>query len=211
MAPLSPIKHVVVVCKENHCFDNYFGTFPGANGITMPHSPNPPLRDPDHRHKAWLNRAQAAVREQFIELDIPAYFAYARQFTLCDNCFTDVAGPSTPNHLMLLAADSPVNDNPSGNPVYDLPSLPANLTAAGLTGSNYGGYAFGLIKALAGRPQLSSVQFAKDAAAGKLPTVSRVYAPHAMYGQEKSEYRPSWRANQSRRETRQQQNLAGDS
>jgi phospholipase C len=170
----------VVIFKENHGFDNYFGTFPGANGTTMAHSPNPPLQDPDHRHKAWLNRTRGAVREQFIESDIPAYFAYARQFTLCDNYFTDVAGPSTPNHLMLLTADSPIIDNPSGNPVYDLPSLPASLDAAGFNWGNYGGYAFGLIKALAGRPQLSSNQFATDAKAGKLPAVSWVYGPHAF-------------------------------
>jgi phospholipase C len=180
MAPHSPIQRVVVIFKENHGFDNYFGTFPGANGTTMAHSLNPPAHDPDHRHKAWLNRAQGAVREQFIESDIPAYFAYARQFTLCDNYFTDVAGPSTPNHLMLLTADSPIIDNPSGNPVYDLPSLPASLDVAGLTWGNYGGYAFGLIKALVGRPQLSSSQFAADAAAGKLPTVSWVHGPHAF-------------------------------
>lgn len=178
--PHGPIQHVVVIFKENHGFDNYFGTFPGANGTTMTHSPNPPLQDPDHRHKAWLNRAQGAVREQFLESDIPAYFAYARQFTLCDNYFTDVAGPSTPNHLMVLTADSPIIDNPSGNPVYDLPSLPASLDAAGLNWGNYGGYAFGLIKALAGRPQLSSNQFATDAKTGKLPAVSWVYGPHAF-------------------------------
>jgi phospholipase C len=29
-----PIKHVVVIIKENHTFDNYFGTFPGAEGTT---------------------------------------------------------------------------------------------------------------------------------------------------------------------------------
>jgi phospholipase C len=29
----SPIKHVVILMLENHTFDNYFGTFPGANGI----------------------------------------------------------------------------------------------------------------------------------------------------------------------------------
>lgn len=29
-----PIKHVVVIVKENHTFDNYFGTFPGAEGTT---------------------------------------------------------------------------------------------------------------------------------------------------------------------------------
>ncbi|MFL5823245.1 MAG: alkaline phosphatase family protein [Solirubrobacteraceae bacterium] len=27
------IKHVVIVMQENHSFDNYFGTFPGADGI----------------------------------------------------------------------------------------------------------------------------------------------------------------------------------
>jgi phospholipase C len=29
----TPIQHVVVIMKENHAFDNYFGTFLGANGI----------------------------------------------------------------------------------------------------------------------------------------------------------------------------------
>ena len=147
MAIPGPIRRVVIFFKENHAFDNYFGTFPGANGATMAHSPNPPTHDPNHTHKGWLNRATSAVRQQFLESDIPAYFAYARQFTLCDNYFTDVAGPSTPNHLMVLTADSPIIDNPHGNPVYDLTSLPASLDAAGLTWGNYGGYAFGMIKA----------------------------------------------------------------
>jgi phospholipase C len=74
-----------------------------------------------------------AVRQQFVESDIPTYFAYARQFTLCDNYFTDVAGPSPPSHLIVITADAPIIDNPHGNPVYDLPSLPASLDAAGLT------------------------------------------------------------------------------
>lgn len=110
--PANKIEHVIIIVKENHCFDNYFGTFPGANGTTMQHSPNPPLKDPDHRHGVWLTRKTTAVREQFTANDIPAYFAYAKQFTLCDNYFTDVAGPSTPNHLMLITADSPIIDNP---------------------------------------------------------------------------------------------------
>jgi len=180
MPPVGPIKHIVILFKENHAFDNYFGTFPGANGAAMAHSPNPPPHDPNHTHKGWLNRATGAVRQQFVESDIPTYFAYARQFTLCDNYFTDVAGPSTPNHLMVITADSPIIDNPHGNPVYDLPSLPASLDAAGLTWGNYGGYAFGMIKALAGRPQLPSAQFVTDAAAAKLPALSWVYAPNAF-------------------------------
>src|SRR5437870_1123490 len=28
-----PIKHIVVIMQENRSFDNYFGTYPGANGI----------------------------------------------------------------------------------------------------------------------------------------------------------------------------------
>lgn len=29
----TPIKHLVVVMQQNHTFDNYFGTYPGANGL----------------------------------------------------------------------------------------------------------------------------------------------------------------------------------
>src|SRR5260370_6440042 len=134
------IDHVVIIVKENHTFDNYFGTFPGANGMTMPRSPNPPPRDPDHRHSAWLTRNTASVRQPFVQADIPAYFAYARKFTLCDQYFTDSAGPSTPKHLMLIAADSPFIDNPSqGNPSMLSTSLPQTLAANNLTCANYAG------------------------------------------------------------------------
>jgi phospholipase C len=182
--PVRPVQHVVLIIKENHTFDNYFGTFPGADGVHLPRSANPPHQDPDHRHGAWLTRATTAVREQFTEQDIPAYFAYARQFTLCDQYFTDVAGPSTPNHLMLIAAASPVIDNPPryrlapGEPLFDLPTLPVALEKAKRTWRNYGGYAFDFFTSLHGRHTVPSAQFAVDAAAGKLPTVSWVYAPH---------------------------------
>ena len=184
MARKSPIEHVVLIIKENHGFDNYFGTFPGTNGTQLAHSPNPPPLDPNHRHDAWLTRQTTAVRQQFTEQDIPAYFAYARQFTLCDNYFTDVAGPSTPNHLMLITADSPILVNPSryrlpvGAPLFNLPSLPMSLEKAKLTWENYGGYAFDFIEGLQGRRKFTSDQFKLDAGAGKLPSVSWVYAPH---------------------------------
>jgi len=32
--PTTPIEHFVVLMQENHSFDNYFGTFPGADGIS---------------------------------------------------------------------------------------------------------------------------------------------------------------------------------
>ena len=59
--PKGPIQHVVIIVKENHGYDNYFGTYPGGNGATMPRSPNPPPHDPDHRHAAWLSRATTAA------------------------------------------------------------------------------------------------------------------------------------------------------
>ncbi len=31
--PATPIRHLVVLMQENHTFDNYFGTYPGADGI----------------------------------------------------------------------------------------------------------------------------------------------------------------------------------
>jgi phospholipase C len=35
-----PIRHLILVIQENHTFDNYFGTYPGANGIP-PGASNP--------------------------------------------------------------------------------------------------------------------------------------------------------------------------
>ena len=31
--PNTPIEHFIVLMQENHTFDNYFGTFPGADGF----------------------------------------------------------------------------------------------------------------------------------------------------------------------------------
>jgi phospholipase C len=174
------VEHVVIIMKENHTFDNYFGTFPGANGITMPRSPNPPPRDPNHSHAAWLTRDTTSVREQFVEQDIPGYFDYARKFSLCDNYFTEVAGPSTPNHLMVVAADSPVIDNPPnfGTPSFMLPSsLPLSLERAGRTWRSYGGFAINYMSGINQKWKQTSAQFKTDASAGTLADVSWVWAP----------------------------------
>src|SRR5713226_7786234 len=38
------IKHIIFIVQENHSFDNYFGTYPGANGfpsgLSVPMNPN---------------------------------------------------------------------------------------------------------------------------------------------------------------------------
>ena len=128
-APVAiPIKHVVVIVKENHTFDNYFGSFPGAEGIsvittplgpiTPPPAPDKTPRDLCHEHSCaltdyagnWLSVDGASqngdnlVYAQYSESDIPNYWAYARKFTLGDNFFANVLGPSFPGHTVVLAA-----------------------------------------------------------------------------------------------------------
>ncbi len=193
----SPIQHVVIIVKENHTFDNYFGTFPGANGIVLPHASDP-VADPPHDHGAWLRRngPKGAVRAQYTRDDIPAYWAYAQQYTLCDNYFTEVASQSEPNHLVLIAAQSPVIDNASPHrtyqpqPPYRLRSLPAALATAGLDWRDYAdaqGSYFRQIAGLAKDPSnVPSGQFDTDVTKGYLPAVSWLYAPGGL-----SEHPPS--------------------
>ena len=73
--PATPIRHFVVLMQENHSFDNYFGTYPGADGIPpgacMPIHPSrgrrPCVRPfrlgdragPDLPHDGSTHRAQA--------------------------------------------------------------------------------------------------------------------------------------------------------
>src|SRR5262249_32372689 len=56
---LDSIQHIVFIIKENRSFDNYFGTFPVADGatkgtisnghlITLGHTPDKTPRDPCH-------------------------------------------------------------------------------------------------------------------------------------------------------------------
>jgi phospholipase C len=78
-SPTTPIEHFVVLMQENHSFDNYFGTYPGADGIPpgtcMPTGPSRsggrcvrPFRagnrgGPDLPHDARVHRAQLAHGE----------------------------------------------------------------------------------------------------------------------------------------------------
>jgi phospholipase C len=188
----NPIEHVVIIVKENHTFDNYFGTFPGAAGASLPAAPDPIVADPPHDHAAWLaaQTRGGGFRQQYGKSDIPAYWAYAQNYALCDNYFTDVASQSEPNHLFLIAGDSPLIDNDSRNrryqplPPYALPNLPATLEAAGRQWRNYAdanASYFRNIAGLAGHKwNVSPAQFDADAAAGSLPDVAWLYAPGGL-------------------------------
>jgi len=47
----TPIKHFIVMMQENHTFDNYFGTYPGADGF--PIGAKMPV-DPDHPEAGYV-------------------------------------------------------------------------------------------------------------------------------------------------------------
>jgi phospholipase C len=140
-----PIKHIVILVKENRSFDNYFGTFPGADGATtgqlsngqivpLGHTPDHTLLDINHMGDAarvaenggrmngfdLLAGAYQDGRDialtQLHQSDIPNYWSYARNFTLADHFFSTINGPSYPNHLVLVAGSSHnTDDNPMWN------------------------------------------------------------------------------------------------
>jgi len=217
--PSIPIDHFIYIIQENHSFDSYFGTFPGANGIPagtkLADQPNGPRtyapfhltrhaipRDLSHSwqaaHTAWNNGAMDGfVWAEWPESlryfwgaqplptpnpnevqeiptptpfptpthppkfpppnwvlytlgymdhhEIPNYWEYARKFTLCDYFFSSLMGPSEPNHLYTIAAQSGglvfnPPQPPSGEPgTYSFQTMVDLLESSNVTWKYYNG------------------------------------------------------------------------
>src|ERR1051325_10583758 len=97
------IKHVIILIEENHSFDSLFADFPGADGLAVgPLAPDQLAGDPPHQHADALqpNGLRGTLgRTHYNEASASRYWQLARQFTLCDNYFCEVRGPSDPNYL----------------------------------------------------------------------------------------------------------------
>ena len=134
--------------KENHTFDNYFGSFPGAEGTQMAQTSTGPIavgrppvqltRDLCHEHSCALadwnsggmdhwdlgdtnNASDQLAFTQYLEDDIPNYWQYARHFGLADHFFAGMLGPSFPGHMFVLAAQTGwALGNPDSNSVVPL-------------------------------------------------------------------------------------------
>jgi len=145
----------VFLVKENHTFDNLFGRFPGADGATtgrtsqgrtVPLSLAPDYYRRDIPHK-WAS-AEAAYDggrmdgfdrlkngpeesyTQYRSWQIPNYWRWARDFVLGDHFFSSEHGPSFPNHLYTIAAQSGgVRDNPPGRSAWGCDSPPGATVA----------------------------------------------------------------------------------
>jgi phospholipase C len=130
---INVIQHIVFIIKENRSFDNYFGTFPGADGATsgevsngsirtLGHTPDR-VRDMGH---SWLDTITAVnggkmnqfdlvehgndngdymSMSQLYQSDIPNYWNYALTFTLSDGTFASTKAASFSNHLYTVLAD----------------------------------------------------------------------------------------------------------
>src|SRR5229473_170224 len=132
---INVIQHIVFIVKENRSFDNYFGTFPGADGatsgkvsngstLTLGHTPDRTKHDIDHSWRGAILaidggkmdkfdligggnvRGEFLAYSQHVERDIPNYWTYARTFVLADRMFSSLTGPSFPNHLYTVGAQS---------------------------------------------------------------------------------------------------------
>jgi phospholipase C len=126
------IKHVVFMVKENRTFDHMFGRFPGANGTTTGvtcdgdvislRRANDTTESVDHSFLAGLvavnggemncfNRVRGSTERpwayvQYRREDIPNYWRYAERFTLADRFFSSVYGPTTVEHMWIIAGQS---------------------------------------------------------------------------------------------------------
>lgn len=196
------IKNIIFFIQENHSFDNLFAGFPRANGkFAEQECPDALQKDPPHEHVDAL-RSNGATSEEarcsYAEAKVPNYWKAARAFTLCDNYFSEVRGPSHPNYLMMTAGQSPIINTPFSSDVcpdfcLDIPVLPNRLDAAGLTWRDYGGI-FTDIKSLTGRPEITDFhaeKFFEDAAAGTLPNVAWLISGFLVDGDAKSGHPPA--------------------
>jgi hypothetical protein len=130
-APATPIEHLVVLMQENHSFDNYFGTFPGANGIPadtcMPvgSADRPCVRPfhlgnrstPDIAHEAGSHRMDGFIRAAsrnrqsvvrsvmgyYNGRDLPFYWNVAEEYVLFDRFFAASPDGSVANHRLWVS------------------------------------------------------------------------------------------------------------
>jgi phospholipase C len=196
------IKNIIFFIQENHSFDNLFAGFPGANSkFADQECPDALQKDPPHEHVNALRSNGATSNEarcSYKEAQAPNYWKVARTFTLCDNYFSDVRGPSHPNYLMMTAGQSPIINTPFSFDVcpdfcLDIPVLPNQLDAAGLMWRDYGGI-FTDIKSLTGRPEITDFhaeKFFEDATAGTLPNVAWLNSGFLVDGDAKSGHPPA--------------------
>lgn len=140
-ASCSPIKHIIIIVRENHSFDNLFGRFPNADGtiyamrgkkkIVMGVTPDVLKHDIGHGDFDAQMATDNGKMDRFYKIDnavqggkdmadsqyrqrqIADYWTYASDFGLADHFFSTVLSSSFPNHLVTVSGQ---NGYTVGNP-----------------------------------------------------------------------------------------------
>ena len=124
------IEHIVILIKENHTFDNYFGAFD---------------------HGADADPSLAVYRGIHVNKSvIPNLWHLAEEYVLCDHMYSSHPDMSFPNHFYFIAAWTPLPHSPKGVPNWstagywpDRLTLPDLLSAKGLSWRAYSWGKFG--------------------------------------------------------------------
>jgi phospholipase C len=191
-----PIDTIVYIVKENRTFDALFGDFPGADGQPESHEECPDEFEgeiPHGREVALLPREMHRRCHHHAE-DVPRYHALAHAYTLCDRFFSEIRGPSFPNHQTIVSGTfTQLDDPPPSVPVsswrcpdycYDNGTFPEDLDRAHKTWRAYAQGVFvptfHMYRRIQHRPEIVPWdQLHVDAAAGRLANVSWVYEEQA--------------------------------
>jgi phospholipase C len=134
--PATRIEHFIVLMQENHTFDNYFGTYPGADGIppdacmpdvsdcVRPFHITGAAADLDHSSATFQTQYNNGRMDGFVkaldqrnqngalamgyydETDLPYYWSIARDYVMFDHFFSSVSGGSFLNHVFWIAGAS---------------------------------------------------------------------------------------------------------
>jgi phospholipase C len=168
-APL-PIKHLIIIMQENRSFDEYFGVYPGVNGIAagvrLTLSPGStetvsPYLETDANPKGGPHGWEAAHEaydngkmDGFVWTSgsnamgyydyhmLPYYWTYAANYVVFDNFFESVLSYSLPAHLYLVAGQSEGYVTGAAPPVFDVKTIMQELQPAGISWKYYVGTTF---------------------------------------------------------------------
>ncbi len=139
----SAIQHVVIIVKQNHSFDSYFATYPGADGVSawpvstgqtlvFPHGSDSPRAEVANSRDAYLGAIDGGKMDRFdiipsgningeynaygqlLQADMPNYWNYAGNFVLADRMFSSQVTAGFANQLVYIAGTAGgVVDNPA--------------------------------------------------------------------------------------------------
>jgi len=146
----SAIQHVMIIIKQNHSFDNYFGTDPGADGATagpistgqaivFPHGSDAVRAEVGHDRSSYLSAIDGGRMDRFdiiasgningeynafgqlVQSDMPNYWTYASNFVLADRMFSSQVTAGFANQLVYIAGTA---GGVIDNPLNTSPGLP---------------------------------------------------------------------------------------